>query len=152
MHRRAFAAGIFTALATVCLIPRFASASEAKKGGKGGEDDAQLSQQVELVPVAIPISYRDALVNYVYVRIRVHLFRPTDAPIIHVKEPYIRDRLVRTAAKTSFAVTGDLNRINSAAMEHMLFQTIEAMVGRGVVQRVEIYEQTPQKEQSRPAV
>jgi hypothetical protein len=152
MNRRAFAAGLIVSLAASSLFSSVATASEAKKGGKGGEEDAQLSQQVELVPVAIPISYRDALVNYVYVRIRVHLFRPTDAPIIHVKEPYIRDRLVRTAARTSFALTGDLNRINSTAMEHLLFEMIEAMVGRGVVQRVEIYEQTPQKQQPRPAV
>ena len=73
------------ALAAALVCTPFAAAAGEK--GKDGKDDPQLTQQVDLMPVAIPINYHDTLVNYVFVRIRVHLFRPTDAPAIHTKEP-----------------------------------------------------------------
>ena len=139
---------LVAALAAVLLSSPCAATAGEK--GKDGKDDPQLTQQVDLMPVAIPINYHDTLVNYVFVRIRVHLFRPTDAPAIHAKEPYIRDNLVRTAGRTSFNLPNDLNRVDAPAMEKMLFKVIEGMVGRGVVQRVEIFEQTPQKGLPRP--
>jgi hypothetical protein len=138
------------ALAAILLCHPLAAAAEEKAKGKDGKDDPALTQQVDLMPVAIPINYHDILVNYVFVRIRVHLFKPTDAPVIHTKEPYIRDRLVRTANHTSFNAPDDLNRVDARAMEKMLFTVIEGMVGRGVVKRVEIFEQTPQKGLPRP--
>ena len=136
------------ALAALVLSGPMAAAAEEKP--KEGKDDPLMTQQVDLMPVAIPILYHDVLVNYVFVRIRVHLFRPTDGPTIHTKEPYIRDKLVRTANRTSFNAPNDLNRVDAAAIEQMLFKVIEGMVGRGVVQRVEIFEQTPQKGLPRP--
>ncbi len=128
--------------ALVLSVPVLAGAEEKPKEGK---DDPQLTQQVDLMPVAIPILYQDALVNYVFVRVRVHLFKPTDGPAIHAKEPYIRDRLVRMANRTSFNAANDLNKVDAGAMESFLSKVIEGMVGRGIVKRVEIYEQTPQK-------
>ena len=139
---------LFAALAVVLLCHPLAAAAGDKP--KDGKDDPQLTQQVDLMPVAIPINYHEMLVNYVFVRIRVHLFKPTDAPMIHTKEPYIRDHLVRTANHTSFNAPNDLNKVDAVAMEKMLLKVIEGMVGRGVVQRVEIFEQTPQKGLPRP--
>ena len=145
MMRRSILSAALAAL--VLSLPLAAGAEEKPKEGK---DDPALTQLVDLMPVAIPIVYHDTLVNYVFVRIRVHLFKPTDAPAIHTKEPYIRDKLVRTANHTSFNAPTDLNKVDAAAMEKMLFQVIEGMVGRGIVKRVEIFEQTPQKGLPRP--
>ena len=145
MMRRSILSAALAAL--VLTRPLTAGAEEKKKGDKA---DPQMMRQVDLMPVAIPILYHDTLVNYVFVRIRVHLFKPTDAPTIHTREPYIRDKLVRTANHTSFNGPTDLNKVDAAAMEKMLFQVIEGMVGRGIVKRVEIFEQTPQKGLPRP--
>ena len=127
-----------------------AEGAEEKKGGKDAKADPALAQQVDLMPVAVPVLHKGVIVNYVFVRTRIHLFKPSDAPIIKTKEPFIRDALVRSANRTPYNLPDDLNRIDAAALEKYLTQAVEGFVGRGVVKRVEIYEQNPQRGLPRP--
>ena len=127
-----------------------AISAEEKKGGKDGPKDPALALQVEMLPIAVPVLHAGVIVNYVFVRTRVYVVKPTDAVIIHEKEPYIRDVLVRSANRTPYSLPDDLNRIDAAPLEKILFQAVEGMVGRGVVKRIEIFEQHPQRGLPRP--
>ena len=122
------------------------SAGEKKDGPK----DPALALQVDMLPIAVPVLHGGIIVNYVFVRVRVYVVAPADAVTIHAKEPYIRDILVRAANRTPYSIPDDLNRIDAPAMERMLFQAVEGLVGRGVVKRIEIFEQHPQRGLTRP--
>ena len=142
MHRRR----LLSFVLPLALVASSAIAAEKKDDKK----DPALALQSDMLPVAVPVIYKGVIVNYVFVRVRIHLFKPDDAPIIHDKEPFIRDVLVRAANRTPFSVPNDLNRIDAPALEKLLFQSMDTIVGRGVVKLVEIYEQDPQRGLPRP--
>ncbi len=137
---------------SVILVSAAAShaMAEEKKGGKDGPKDPALALQVEMLPIAVPVMHGGTIANYVFVRTRVYVFKPTDASIVHDKEPYIRDILVRAANRTPYSLPDDLNRIDTAPLEKLLQQSIDNLVGHGVVKRVEIFDQHPQRGLPRP--
>ena len=73
-----------------------AQASEPKA------EKTEVGQYVDLSPVAMPIVVRGALVNYVFVYVRINLTSGANSVKLREKEPFFRDALVRAGHRTPF--------------------------------------------------
>lgn len=130
MDRRALlAAGLMASAATT------ARADEA--------EDAPATY--DLTVVGLPVVMDERVRNYVYVRLRLHLAPGHDPISLRDKDPHLRDSLVRMAHRRPFTVEGDPNRLNGAAMAGHVMATAIRVCGRGVVRRVEVTSQEPQR-------
>jgi hypothetical protein len=121
-----------------------------KKGGKDGKDEAK-SGTVELSPIALPVLWKGVIVNYVYVRLRLHLVRVMDIGPIRAKEAYVRDSVVRAAHRKPFLVPDDVNRIDEKALAAAFMADAPRAVGPGLIKSIEVFEQTPQRRLPRPS-
>ena len=132
MDRRAFlASGLIVAAASG------ARASEAEESDGPGAYD--------LTVVGLPVITEDRVRNYIYVRLRLHVSVGTEPMSLREKDPHIRDSLVRMAHRRPFTVSGNLNRLNAGAMAGHVMATAIRVCGRGVVSRVEVIGQEPQR-------
>lgn len=126
------------------------AAIAGEEKAKGGKEDPKALLQYDMSPVAIPVFYRSAVVNYVFVKIRFVTTKPGDATVVKAKEPYLRDALVRAASHTVYNNDTDLNRIDPAPIQKLLAASAESFIGKGVVKQVLVVDQIPQKPLPRP--
>lgn len=132
MDRRQFlGAGLVVAAATQAK-----ASEEAEPSGPGSYD---------LTVVGLPVVTEDRIRNYIYVRVRLHVAAGTDPISLREKDPHVRDSLVRMAHRRPFTVAGEMNRLNGAAIAGHVMATAIRVYGRGVVTRVEVTEQQPQR-------
>jgi len=117
---------------------------------KDGKDDPKTLMQFDMSPVALPVVYHAAVVNYVFVKIRFVTGKPGDSAVVKAKEPYLRDTLVRSASHTIYNSETDLNRIDPIPVQKLMAAAAENLVGKGVVKQVVILDQIPQKPLPRP--
>lgn len=99
----------------------------------------------ELSPVGLPVVIDDRIRNYVFVRLTLHLSEGQDATAIREKDAHIRDSLVRMAHRRPFTLPGEANRLNAGAMAGHAMAACIRVYGRGVVSRVEVTSQQPQR-------
>ena len=131
MDRRALlTAGALAAVATG------ARASEEEPSGPGYYD---------LTFVGLPVVDGDRIRNYIFVRMRLYVAAGHDPMSLRAKDPHIRDSLVRMAHRQPFTVAGERNQLNAAAMAGHVMATCIRVYGRGVVDRVEVVGQRPQR-------
>jgi hypothetical protein len=136
-------------IVAMCAAPLgFATAGEEKH--KGGKEDPKALLQYDMSPVAIPVFYRSAVVNYVFVKIRFVTGKPGDSAVVKAKEPYLRDALVRAASHTVYNSDTDLNRIDPGPIQKLMAASAETFIGKGVVKQVLVIDQIPQKPLPRP--
>lgn len=134
MDRRAFLT-VGLVAATASATPAKAS-EEAEPSGPGSYD---------LTVVGLPVVVDDRIRNYIYVRLKLHVAAGTEPMSLREKDPHIRDSLVRMAHRRPFTVAGEMNRLNAAAMAGHVMATAIRVCGRGVITRVEVTEQQPQR-------
>lgn len=111
---------------------------------------AQVGQYVDVQPVGLPVVMHGRLVNYVFVYLRLNLSPGADALRLRDKEPYFRDALVRSAHRTPFVVTGDLNRIDESRLAAVMMREAAPIAGPGAVRSVVVTSQAPQHRLSNP--
>lgn len=131
MDRRA----LLTAGAFVAVASR-ARASEEEPSGP---------ENYDLTIVGLPVIDGDRIRNYIFVRVRLHVAAGTDPMSLRPKDPHIRDSLVRMAHRRPFTIEGERNRLNGAAIAGHVMATAIRVCGRGVVTRVEVTGQQPQR-------
>ena len=100
---------------------------------------------LNLAALGLPVIAEGRIRNYVFVNVRLHLAGGADPARVRPKEPYFRDALVRAAHRTPFTLADDWTRLDAAAIARSVMAAAPALVGRGVVRRVEIVSQTPQR-------
>ena len=132
MDRRAFlTAGLVAATAT------HAKASEEPESDGPGSYD--------LTVVGLPVVVDDRIRNYIYVRLKLYVAAGTEPMSLRDEDPHIRDSLVRMAHRRPFTLPGELNRLNAGAMAGHVMATAARVCGRGIVTRVEVIGQQPQR-------
>jgi hypothetical protein len=132
MDRRAFlAAGALAAAAT---------------SARAAEEPADGPPTYDLVPVGLPVVIDDRIRNYVFVRLRLHLAAGEDPMVVREKDPHLRDSLVRMAHRQPFTLPGEANRLSPGPIAGHVMATAVRVCGRGVVTRVEVVSQQPQRQ------
>ncbi|WP_343793039.1 hypothetical protein [Brevundimonas kwangchunensis] len=134
MRRRDLIAA--SAVLPVAVAATTAAASE--KAAPGGA-------VVNISGVGLPVIANGRIQNYVFVSLRLHLGGSASPDAVRPKEAYIRDALVRSAHRTPFTVANDWTRLDANALSASLMRSAAAIVGRGVVARVEIISQAPRR-------
>ena len=130
------AASILLALA--CLATPALASEEPKESKSAG-------QYIDVSPVALPVIVKGRLINYVFVTVRLNLAGGADPVALRIKEPYLRDALVRVAYRTPFTDPKSYTRLNEAAIKAAMAREAVRIIGPRAVTTVEITNSTPQK-------
>ncbi len=136
-------------LATSCLVGLAAMGTvqaEEKKDSKPPPMDT-----VETTPIGVPIIWHGRIVNYVFIRLRLHLKRASDNDRVRSKEPFLRDLVVHAAHRTPFTLVDDVNHIDGPALCRAIFKDLNTLLGGDPLQSLEVYEQVAQHALPRPA-
>jgi hypothetical protein len=112
---------------------------------------APTDQSVALATVAIPLIFDGQIVNYVFVSVKLDLTAHADVKALRDKEPFFRDALVRAAHRTPFVRAGDYNHVDDNRLKRELYRQATAIVGPGLIQGVEVLDETPQHLRAAPA-
>lgn len=108
----------------------------------GGQSAGEV---LNMAGVGLPVIAGGRIRNYVFVMLRLNLGGGATAQTLRLKEPYLRDALVRAAHRTPFLNAADWNLLDGAALSASLMRSATTIVGRGQVTRVEILSQTPRR-------
>lgn len=111
----------------------------------GGPAADETGAVMNLPALGLPVIADGRLRNYVFVTLRLILFPGQNPQTVRPREPYLRDALVKAAHRTPFTVADDWTRLNARAVAVSVINSCPEMVGRGVVRRVEVVRQTPQR-------
>jgi hypothetical protein len=141
-----------SALVLIVAIPVNGFSEEAKKEGEAGKSTSAIGDKVDTAPFGLPVIWKGRIMNYVFVRLRLHLAKPSDVGVLRAKEPFVRDVVVRAAHRTPFTLPNDLNHIDADALTKAVLPGINAELGAGVVKSVEVLEQNAQHGLPRPQV
>ncbi len=139
MHRRSL---IFAALV---LTAGPVLAAEEKKEGK-----SDVGQYVDLQPVGLPIVHDRALVNYVFVYVRINLTNGANVAKLREKEPFFRDALVRAGHRTPFTLASDLGKVDAPRLTATLTREANAIAGPGQIRSVVVTQQEPRRRMQAP--
>lgn len=100
---------------------------------------------LNMAGIGLPVIAGGRIRNYVFVMLRLHLSGGATAQTLRLKEPYLRDALVRAAHRTPFLNASDWNVLDSAALSATLMRSAATVAGRGQVTRVEILSQSARR-------
>lgn len=100
---------------------------------------------LNIAGVGLPVIEDGRIRNYVFAAIRLHLGGGKTVEQMRLKEPYIRDAVVKAAHRTPFTVAGDWTRLDERALAAAIVRAGVAAGGRGAVTRAEIVSQTPRR-------
>lgn len=126
-------------IAASAVIPALAPA------GRAAAEDATSGGSLNLSGVGLPVIAGGRLRNYVFVSLRLHLGGSATPESMRLKEPFLRDALVRAGHRTPFVVEGDWTRLDAAALSASLMRAAATIAGRGSVTRVEVVSQAPRR-------
>jgi hypothetical protein len=85
------------------------------------------------------------LVNYVFVHVRLNLAPGSNPVQLRTREPFFRDALVRAAHRTPFAVPGEPNKLDEAALKRTMMIEAAKIVGPRAVASVQVVDQAPKR-------
>ena len=128
-------------IAASVALPSIAAAGQTRAGDRPAASGASLG----IAGVGLPIVTDGRIRNYIFVSLRLHLGGSATPESMRLKEPFLRDALVRAAHRTPFVVPDDWTRIDVAALSASLMRSAVAIAGRGAVTRVEIVSQAPRR-------
>lgn len=100
---------------------------------------------LNMAGIGLPVIAGGRIRNYVFVMLRLHLGGGATAQTLRLKEPYLRDALVRAAHRTPFLNASDWNVLDGAALSASLLRSAATIAGRGQVTRVEILSQSARR-------
>ncbi|MCZ8087007.1 MAG: hypothetical protein ACK5WW_04125 [Brevundimonas sp.] len=127
-----------------------AVAGPAMAGGPGGGGSSE-PPMISLLSVGLPVIAEGRVRNYVFLGVRLHVAPNHNLAPLRLKEPYLRDALVKAAHRTPFTVAGDYSRLDPAAVNRVLTAAATSLLGRGVITRVEVVSQLPRRRVRPPA-
>jgi hypothetical protein len=111
---------------------------------------SDVGQYVDLQPLPMPVVINGALVNYVFVYVRLNLTTGANATRLREKEPYFRDALVRAGHRTPFVVPTDYQKVDAGRLTAAMVREAVAIAGPGQIRSAVVTAQTPQKRVSQP--
>jgi len=112
------------------VMPTLAQA-EDKKG-------AAADPLLTLLPIPIPISKDNKIVNYIFINMKVHLNPKAEVSKLGGKEPYLRDCILHMAAKISFAKPDRDDLLDEPRFTSAVLHAFEPILGQGQVVSIEI--------------
>lgn len=112
---------------------------------KAAEEPRPTPSTFDMTTVGLPVITEGRVRNYVFVRFRLHLNDGHDPMSIRDKDPHLRDSIVRAAHRRPFTVEDDWTRLDGGPMAGWVMASAATICGRGVVRRVEILSQSPQR-------
>ncbi len=107
-------------------------------------------QTIQMEAVALPIIVKGALLNYVFVSIRLELSPTADGSMVRSKEQFFRDDLVRTGHRTPFVRMDDYTKVDEARVRAELLRFAPSIVGAGVLKNAVITKEVSQKNIATP--
>jgi hypothetical protein len=118
-------------------------------GGAGAaraaEDSGKAPQTIQLEAVALPVIVKGALLNYVFVSVRLELAPRADGAAVRAKEQFFRDDLVRAGHHTSFVRMDDYNKVDEAKVSAEVMRFAASIVGPGKLKTAVVTKQVSQK-------
>jgi hypothetical protein len=108
-------------------------------------DEHSSPQTIQLESVALPVILKGALLNYVFVSIRLELMPMADGAAVRAKEQFFRDDLVRMGHRTPFTRYDDYTRIDEAKVRAEVLRIAPSIIGPNVLKTVTITKQVSQK-------
>ena len=127
-------------IAASVALPSVAAATMVHAG-----DAPANGASLGIAGVGLPVISGGRIRNYVFVSLRLHLGGGATPESMRLKEPYLRDALVRAGHRTPFVVETDWTLIDGAALSASLMRSAATIAGRGAVTRVEIISQAPRR-------
>jgi flagellar basal body-associated protein FliL len=109
------------------------------------EEAPKPAPTIALESVALPIVVDGALLNYVFVSIKLELSPKADGAGVRAKEQYFRDDLVRYGHRTPFTRADDYAKVDEAKVKAEVMRAAVGFVGAGAIQNVLITKQMSQK-------
>jgi hypothetical protein len=103
------------------------------------------NQTIQMETVALPVIVNGALLNYVFVSIRLELMPKADGAAVRGKEQFFRDDLVRTGHRAPFTRFDDYTKVDEAKVTAEIMHAAPGIVGAGVVRTAVITKQVSQK-------
>jgi hypothetical protein len=127
-------------IAASAVLPALAAGPAA-----ASDAPARSGASLNISGVGLPVISDGRLRNYVFVSLRLHLGGSATPESMRLKEPFLRDALVRAGHRTPFVVADDWTRIDAAALSASLMRSAASIAGRGAVVRVEVVSQAPRR-------
>ena len=127
-------------IAASAVLPALAAAPAA-----ASDTPARSGASLNISGVGLPVIAGGRLRNYVFVSLRLHLGGSATPESMRLKEPFLRDALVRAGHRTPFVVEDDWTRVDAAALSASLMRSAASIAGRGAVVRVEVVSQAPRR-------
>jgi flagellar basal body-associated protein FliL len=118
---------------------------EAVAAGPKKEEKGDVGQYVDLQTVALPIVSRNAVVNYVFVYVRINLTSSSNVGRLREMEPRFRDALVRAGHRTPFTLPSDLTKVDQARLVATLTREANAIAGPGQIRNVVLTSQVSRR-------
>lgn len=140
-RRRAVLAALGLGLGLCALASPPAVAKEEKPAGGPSEADLRL----DLTGMGLPVIQNGRVVNYVFVRIRLNLNPGITRPDIDGGEPFLRERMLKSAYRTPLNSGQDLMSLDPKKLEALTLAEARAVYGAARVKSVEVRDQKPQK-------
>lgn len=127
-------------IAASAVLPALAAGPAA-----ASDAPARSGASLNISGVGLPVIAGGRLRNYVFVSLRLHLGGSATPESMRLKEPFLRDALVRAGHRTPFVVEDDWTRVDAAALSASLMRSAASIAGRGAVVRVEVVSQAPRR-------
>ncbi len=127
------------------LIAAPAVLAASAAGPAMASDDPPSGGSLNVSGVGLPVIVGGRLRNYVFVSLRLHLGGSATPESMRLKEPFLRDALVRAGHRTPFVIENDWTRLDAAALSASLMRAAATIAGRGAVTRVEVVSQAPRR-------
>lgn len=127
-------------IAASAVLPALAAGPAA-----ASDVPARSGASLNISGVGLPVIAGGRLRNYVFVSLRLHLGGSATPESMRLKEPFLRDALVRAGHRTPFVVEDDWTRVDAAALSASLMRSAASIAGRGAVVRVEVVSQAPRR-------
>ena len=108
------------------LLLMLATPAQADVDGK-----TTSNQTIQMESVALPVIVNGALINYVFVSIRLELMPKADGAAVRAKEQFFRDDLVRTGHRAPFPFTrfDDYTKVDEAKVRAEILRAAQAFEG-----------------------
>ncbi|WP_296817333.1 hypothetical protein [Brevundimonas sp.] len=109
------------------------------------EEERPTPSTFDMTTIGLPVITDGRIRNYVFVRFRLHLATGHDPMTVRDKDPHLRDSIVRAAHRRPFTLPDDWTRLDGGPMAGWVMAAAATICGRGVVERVSILSQDPQR-------
>ncbi len=127
------------------LLTASLAASAVATTARAEEEERATPLTFDMTTIGLPVITEGRIRNYVFVRFRLHLSQGQDPLVVREKDPHLRDSVVRAAHRNPFTLEDDWTRLDGGPLAGWVMAAAATICGRGVVERVQILSQDPQR-------